>query len=124
MQGGWFSEAWRHVVRAAGLSMDGIRQAARDELAFRIELVVLVLAVPAALWLARSWWEAGVLLALVVLTLAAELVNTAIEAACDRITTHPDPLVKKAKDCGSAAVMLAAIATALVWAAALLARLQ
>ncbi len=104
--------------------MQGIAQAARDEVAFRMEIAVLVAAVPAAFWLARSWWQGALLIAFVVLTMALELVNTAIEAACDRITQDEDPLVKKAKDCASAAVMLAAIATALIWAGALVARLQ
>ena len=117
------AKAWRHLVRAASVSVAGLR-AATSEMAFRMEIVVLVLALVLAPWLARSWWQGALLVAFVVLTMALELVNTAIEAACDRITQDKDPLVKRAKDCASAAVMLAAIATALVWAGALIARFQ
>jgi len=112
------ARALRHVWRAAGFSWSGIRAAFRDELAFRIEIAVLVAALPASFWLARSFADALGLIAWVLLTLAAELVNTAIEAAVDRVGAERHPLAKKAKDCGSAAVLVAALATALVWAGA------
>ena len=64
--------------------------------------------------------ERALILALGLLILAAELINTAIEEVVDHISPGPHPQAKKAKDCGSACVALTAIATGLAWTVVLI----
>ncbi|HKX39405.1 MAG TPA: diacylglycerol kinase [Burkholderiales bacterium] len=100
--------------------MAGLTAAARNEAAFR-ELVLLLLAgVPLALWLTRDGVERALLIGSLMLALIIELVNAGIEAAVDRISLENHPLAKRAKDIGSAAVMLALVNAALVWLLVLL----
>jgi len=75
--------------------------------------------IPAAFWLGQTWLEVSLLVAVVVLVLVTELLNTGIEAAIDRISLDHHPLSKRAKDVGSAAVMLALLLCGGIWAAAL-----
>ena len=79
-----------------------------------------MVAIPAALWLGETGVERAVLIAVVVLALIVELVNAAVEATVDRISLEHHRLAKRAKDIGSAAVMLALINAAVVWALILL----
>ena len=74
---------------------------------------------PAAVWLGRSWVETALLAGSVMLVLIVELLNSAIEAAVDRVSPDLHPLSKRAKDIGSAAVMLAIVTCALLWLSAL-----
>ena len=110
------------VLRATRHSRDGLTAAYRHEAAFREEVV---LGVPLA---ALGWWLAptalgGILLvASVVAVLVVELLNSAIEAVADAVTTDEHPLVKRAKDMGSAAVLLSLAAAAATWATVLLVR--
>ena len=78
--------------------------------------------VPLSLWLGRSWVEVAVLAGSVVLVLIVELLNSGVEAAIDRIGPELHPLSKKAKDLGSAAVLLSLVLLSLTWGSALLAR--
>jgi len=96
-------------------SAAGLRAAWRDEAAFRQELAVCALLVPLALWLPLPPTERLMLIGCLVLVLVAELLNSAIEAAVDRTGTEPHLLSKKAKDLGSAAVMLALLLAATTW---------
>ncbi len=98
-------------------SMQGYRRVFQDEAAFRAQLAVLVVLVPIALWWARSWTEAIMLIGVWGLVLAGELVNSAIEAAIDRIGFERHNLSAKAKDAGSALTFTLMILAALVWAA-------
>jgi diacylglycerol kinase (ATP) len=82
----------------------------------------LVIAVPAAFWLGESGLERAVMIAVVVLALVVELVNAAIEAAIDRISLENHALAKRAKDIGSAAVMVSLANAAVVWLVILLSR--
>lgn len=75
--------------------------------------------VPLSLWLGRSWVEAALLAGSVVLVMIVELLNTGIEAAIDRIGPEWHALSKRAKDMGSAAVLLALLLCAGIWAGAL-----
>ena len=84
--------------------------------------MILLLIVPLALWLARDLIEAATLIGVWLLVLLAELGNSAIEAAIDRVSTERHPLSAKAKDAGSAMVMTAMIIAALVWLGFLLDR--
>lgn len=109
-----FSRIWH----AAGYSLDGLR-AGWGETAFRQESLAAVALVPLAFWLGRSWMETSLLVGTIVLVLIVELLNTGIETAIDRIGPEWHDLSKRAKDMGSAAVLLSLLLTAGVWAAAL-----
>ena len=106
---------------AFGYSLDGLR-AAWGETAFRQEAVAALVLVPAACWLGRSWLETLLLIGATLAVLVVELLNTGIEAAIDRIGPERHDLSKKAKDMGSAAVLLALTFAAIVWLSALFIR--
>jgi len=71
--------------------------------------------VPAAFWLGETGVERALLIGSVMLALIVELVNAAVEAAVDRTSLENHPLAKRAKDFGSAAVMLSLVNAGLVW---------
>lgn len=85
-------------------------------------MLLLVIAVPAAYWLGETGLERALMIAVVVLALVAELVNAAIEAVVDRISLENHALAKRAKDIGSAAVMVSLGNAAAVWLVILLSR--
>jgi diacylglycerol kinase (ATP) len=93
------------ILHATGYSIQGLK-AGWNETAFRQEALLAFLMVPAAFWLGRSWLEVAFLIATVVLVMITELLNTGIEVAIDRIGPEWHALSKKAKDLGSAAVLL------------------
>lgn len=103
---------------ATRYSLDGLR-AAWHEPAFRQEALAALVLLPLALWLGRGWVEVALLAGSVLLLMIVELLNTGIEAAIDRIGPEWHPLSKRAKDMGSAAVLLALLLCTGVWAAAL-----
>lgn len=111
------------IVRATGYSVAGVTAAYRGESAFRQEFWLAMLMLPAAFWVGRSWIEVALLAGSVVLVLIVELLNSAIEAAIDRISFELHELSKRAKDFGSAAVMLSLLLCGCIWAAALWHRL-
>jgi len=96
-------------------SWSGLRFAVREESAFRQELALAACLVPLALLLPFGALERLMLIGSVVLVLIVELLNSSIEAAIDRISFEPHALSKRAKDYGSAAVMLALLICAMVW---------
>lgn len=100
---------------AAGYSLAGLRAAWRHEAAFRQEVLLCLPLVPLGLWLGSSGVERALLLGSLGLVLAAELVNSAIEAAVDRHGPERHPLAGRAKDAGSAAVLVALVVAALTW---------
>ncbi len=106
---------------ATGYSLAGLR-AGWNETAFRQEGIAALLMLPLAWWLGRTWVETALLAGSVVLVLVVELLNTAVEAAIDRIGPEWHALSKQAKDMGSAAVLLSLLLTAGIWLAALLER--
>jgi diacylglycerol kinase (ATP) len=110
------------VWHAAGYSLAGLR-AGWDETAFRQEALAAIVLVPAAFWLGRNWVEVALLAGSVLMLMAIELLNTAVEAAIDRIGLERHPLSKQAKDMGSAAVLLALLVAGGIWIAALVQRL-
>lgn len=103
---------------AAGYSLAGLR-AGWGEKAFRQEVCLAAVLLPLAFWLGRSWVETALLAATVVLVLVTELLNSGLEAAIDRIGPELHDLSKRAKDMGSAAVLLSLLLCGAVWAAAL-----
>jgi len=106
------------VWHATLISLNGLR-AAWDETAFRQEAILAMLMIPLAFWIGRSWVETAVLAGSVLLVMIVELLNTAVEAAIDRIGPEWHDLSKQAKDMGSAAVLLALLLAGGIWLAAL-----
>lgn len=109
------------VWHAFGYSMAGLR-AGWHETAFRQEAIASLVLIPAAIWLGRSWVETALLAGSVILVMIIELLNTGIETAIDRIGPEWHDLSKRAKDMGSAAVLLSLLLCAGVWAMALFQR--
>lgn len=110
----------RRVWNAMFYSMDGLRAAYRHEDAFRQEAWLAALLIPLALFLPASGIGHALMIASVLLVLIVELVNSAIEAAIDRISLENHNLSKRAKDIGSAAVLVALINVAVTWALVLI----
>ncbi|MCA1778907.1 MAG: diacylglycerol kinase [Xanthomonadaceae bacterium] len=111
---------WARIVYATHNSLKGYRRVWLDEAAFRTQVVGLIALLPLAAWLAQSWFRFGLLIAAWLLVLVAELGNSAIEAALDRIGREHHELTAKAKDAGSAMVMTAMIIAGLVWLMAII----
>jgi diacylglycerol kinase (ATP) len=107
------------IVHAAGYSCDGLAAAYRGESAFRQETWFAAVSVPLAFWLGQSWVETALLAGSVLLVLIVELLNTAVEATVDRISFELHDLAKRAKDFGSAAVLLSLLLCFGIWASAL-----
>lgn len=109
------------VWHATGYSIAGLR-AGWHETAFRQEAIAAVVLVPAAFWLGRTWVETVLLAGTVILIMIVELLNTSIETAIDRIGPEWHDLSKRAKDMGSAAVLLSLLLCAGTWTMALFQR--
>jgi diacylglycerol kinase (ATP) len=108
------------ILNATGYSFDGLRAAFTGEAAFRQLVLLNVVLVPLSFLLHVSRVERAVLIAVCLLALIVELLNSAIEAAIDRISLDRHPLSKNAKDMGSAAQFVALTMIVLVWAVILL----
>lgn len=106
----------RRVWNAFHYSRAGLHAAYRHEDAFRQEVLLALVLVPLAIWLGEGAVERVLLIGCVLLVLIVELINSAIEATVDRISLDRHPLAKRAKDIGSAAVMIALLNAVLVWA--------
>jgi len=98
-------------------SIAGLR-AGWTETAFRQEAIAAIVLVPLALWLGQSWVERALLAGSVLLVLIVELLNSGIEASIDRVGLQWHLLSKRAKDLGSAAVMLSLVLCIGIWAGA------
>lgn len=109
------------LLHAAGFSLAGLK-AGWGETAFRQEAIGAIVLLPAAFWLGRSWVEVALLAGTVLIVMTVELLNTAIETCVDRIGPEWHLLSKRAKDMGSAAVLLSLLLCAGVWLAALATR--
>lgn len=110
----------KRILNATGYSLDGLRAAFTGEAAFRQLVLLNVVLLPLSFMLQVSRVERAVLIAVCLLALIVELLNSAIEAAIDRISLDLHPLSKNAKDMGSAAQFIALSMIALVWAVILL----
>jgi len=104
-------------------SMAGLRDIWRSEEAFRIEVALLVLSVPAAFWISDDPFRRAVLVCAVLFVMVVEVVNSAIEATIDRIGPERHDKSRMAKDLGSLAVLLSALIAAILWGAATVDRL-
>ena len=105
----------QRLINATGYSLSGLAAAARHEDAFRQELILAAVMVPLGLWLGATGLERALLVGSVLMVLVVELLNSAVEATVDRVSLDDHNLAKRAKDIGSAAVMLALLNVAAVW---------
>jgi diacylglycerol kinase (ATP) len=111
----------RRILDAARISLAGLAAAARHEDAFRQELIVIAVLLPLGWMLGATGTQRALFIGSLVLVLIVELLNSAIEAIVDRVSLEYHDLAKRAKDLGSAAVMLSIVNAAIVWALVLLA---
>ena len=106
------------IMHAGGYSIAGLK-AGWQETAFRQEAIMAVLLLPLSFWLGENWIETALLAGSVLFVMIVELLNTGIETAIDRIGPEWHELSKRAKDMGSAAVLLSLLLCAGIWLAAL-----
>ncbi|CAB1077127.1 Diacylglycerol kinase (EC [Olavius algarvensis Delta 1 endosymbiont] len=106
----------RHIGHAFIWSTNGIKSAWKNELAFRVEAIVVIIFIPLGIWLGKSASEKALLIASCLLILIIELLNSAIEAVVDRIGTEHHELSGRAKDMGSAAAFFAMLTAGIIWA--------
>lgn len=105
----------RRLINALGYSRDGLKTAYKNEDAFRQEVWLAVVLIPLALFLKSDPVLRVLLIGSVVLVLIVELLNSAVEATVDRISLDHHQLAKRAKDIGSAAVLMSLVNLAMVW---------
>ena len=110
----------RRIWNALFYSFAGLGAAFRHESAFRQEVLLALVLLPLALWLEADAIPRALLMGSVMLVLIVELVNSAIEAVVDRISLKKHDLAKRAKDIGSAAVLLSLVNAVMVWGLVLL----
>ena len=105
----------RRLVGAGTYSLEGLKACFQHEEAFRVEVVVGLLLCVLSPWVASNILQWALLVSAILLVLIVELLNSGIEAAIDRIGPEQHELSKRAKDIGSAAVMLSLVMLLLVW---------
>ena len=104
-----------HAWRATGIALQGLRAAWRHEDAFRQEVLVAAIAIPAALLLPADYLGKAMMITSILLVLIVELLNSALETAVDHTSLEQHPLAKRAKDIASAAVFLSIVNALVVW---------
>ena len=110
----------KRIWNALSYSCDGLAAAFKHEDAFRQEIALACVLIPTALWLPLGTALKCLMIASVIAVLVVELLNSGIEAVTDRISLEDHTLAKRAKDLGSAAVLLSLINVVIVWTLALL----
>ena len=113
---GHFPRGPGRILKATVWSLQGLRAAWMHESSFRLEVYLLVVMAPLALWLGQSGLERALMIGSCLLVLAAELLNSAIEAVIERYGPEHHELAGRAKDMGSAAVFVLLVLVALSWA--------
>ena len=106
---------FRRIINASKYSAAGLKAAWSNEAAFRQELSLCLVLTPAAFWLGRNALEIGVLLTTLMIVLVTELMNSAVEAITDRVGMEKHELSGRAKDLGSAAVLISLLLVVVVW---------
>ncbi len=106
------------IWHATGYSIEGLK-AGWGETAFRQEAIAACVLLPAAFWIGRDWTETALLAGSLLVVMIVELLNTGIETAIDRIGPEWHDLSKRAKDMGSAAVLLSLLLAGGIWLSAL-----
>ena len=102
-------------MQPLGNSINGLKFGFKSEAAIREEIIVLVAAIPAAIYLVESVWVRLAMILSVLFVLIVEVLNSAIEATLDRISKEHNLLTKAAKDLGSLAVLLAMVLASSIW---------
>jgi diacylglycerol kinase (ATP) len=115
MQNNKRATGMRRLIDATSYSAMGLKAAWHNEAAFRQEVALVIVLIPAGFWLGTTGTQRALLIFSSLLILIVELLNSAIEAAIDRIGPEIHPLSEQAKNMGSAAVLMSLIAAALVW---------
>ena len=118
-----FNQNPNHFVRlykATGYSIQGLKSTFQYEQAFRLEVYIFIILLPLAIWLGSSPLDYFLLIGSWVFVMIVELLNSAVEAAIDRIGMEKHELSGRAKDIGSAAVMVSVFLAIGAWAAVLL----
>ena len=105
----------KHVVKAFGYSMAGLRAAWQYEEAFRIEILLFIILAPLGIWLGDTSMERVVLVDCLIIVLITELLNSAVETTVDRVSEEQHKLSGRAKNIGSAAVFIALLNVVLIW---------
>ncbi|MCK5718673.1 MAG: diacylglycerol kinase [Thiomargarita sp.] len=103
------------IIKAGGYSLAGLRTAWNNEAAFRQEVLFCIILIPLAFWIGDNHIELILLISSLLLVLIAEIINSALEAIADRVSTEQHILIKQAKDLGSAAVFIALCYTIFIW---------
>ncbi len=111
----------RRLCNAFGYSIAGFRAAYKHEDAFRQEVLLAALLIPLAVWLPVGFIGKALMTGSVLLVIIVELLNSAIEATVDRISLDSHDLAKRAKDIGSAAVLVSLINVIVIWGLVLMA---
>jgi diacylglycerol kinase (ATP) len=112
----------KRIVNAVRFSLSGLRDCFQLEEAFRQEVYVLAVLVPAGLWLGNDGIERALLVGILLIVPIVELLNSAVEANVDRVGLERHELSRRAKDIASAAVLMSIVLAAVVWALILLPR--
>lgn len=110
------------MLQATIWSLQGLRAAWLHESSFRLEIYLLAVLAPLALWMGNSGVERALLLGSCLLVLIVELLNSTLEAVLDRFGGGHHELAGRAKDMGSAAVFVSMLNVGVVWALILLPR--
>ena len=110
----------KRLILATGYSRKGLKAGWKNEEAFRQEVILAAVLIPLALWLDVSQIQTILMIGSVLLLMIVEILNSAIEAVVDLVTKEKQELAGRAKDMGSAAVMLALINLAVIWIVILL----
>ena len=107
------------LINALGYSKDGLAAAWKNEAAFREEVLLAAVAFPLAFYLGRTGIERALLAGSIIFILIVEILNSAVEAVVDKASPEKHELAKRAKDMGSAAVLLSLLNAAVIWACVL-----
>jgi diacylglycerol kinase (ATP) len=105
----------KRILNAFNYSYAGLKAAFKNEDAFRQEVFLAIVLIPLTFWLEHDALKQALMIACVLLTLIVELLNSAIEATVDRISLDNHRLAKRAKDIGSASVLISFINLGVVW---------
>lgn len=103
------------LINALGYSRDGLGAAWKNEAAFREEVMLAAVTIPLGLWLGHSGIERALLVGSILFILIVEILNSAVEAVVDKASPEKHELAKRAKDMGSAAVLLSLLNAAVIW---------
>jgi len=112
---------FRRLRNAFGYSLAGFRAAYKHEDAFRQEALLAIILIPLAIWLPVSLIGKALMIGSVLLVIIVELLNSAVEATVDSISLERHDLAKRAKDIGSAEVLVSLVNATVIWLLVLLA---